>query len=114
MHKPAKHANTQVATDTDVEANERLKHGGVQVKPSELDDMIDRLGYRRDPASRCAGISTYLATGRTFQNVNFRVREKDTGMSAFHYLARRDQNFQQLQDLREMTFCVVNAAIWGI
>ena len=72
------------------------------------------IGYRRDPNTRAACVATNVITGESHPNVNFGVKQIDTGMSAYHYQARRDENFKKLQALRMNTFCVVHGAIWGI
>jgi hypothetical protein len=40
------------------------------------------------------------------------IKEKDTGISAFHYKdARRDENFNKMQTLRKNSFAIVSGRI---
>jgi hypothetical protein len=73
----------------------------------ELDARLETLGYRRDPDSRCVCVTKNLTTGNTYPCVTWDVQEIDTGMSAFHVNARRDERFRKLQELRFNTFAVL-------
>lgn len=90
-----------------IEVESALRAGMKLVSLAELDEMIDQLGYARDKSMRCTCIAKNLATGNTYPNVSFGVREKDTKRSAFHFESRRDENFKKLQEIRFDTFSVV-------
>ena len=89
-----------------LEVKRTLEYGGRQVSMATLDAELEALGYRRAPDSRCTCIAKNMSTGNTYPCVTWGVQEIDTGMSAFHYMARRDANFTRLQELRFSTFAV--------
>lgn len=88
------------------EVKHSLEHGMRQVSMPALDAELQALGYKRTPGSQCACVARNMTTGNTYPCVTWGVQEIDTGMSACHYMARRDANFERLQELRFSTFAV--------
>ncbi len=81
--------------------------GMEQLTMATLDARLAELGYKRESDSRCTCIARNLTTGNSYPCVTYGVKESDTGMSAFHFEARRDDKFKALQALRFNAFAVV-------
>jgi hypothetical protein len=72
------------------------------------------LGYKVDRTMDCRAPARYLTgerAGRSYPNCNTGLKEADTGLSAFHYQARRDDRFDAMQRLRNEVFAVSRGAI---
>ena len=81
----------------------RKARGSTRITLHELSERLAALGYRleRGMSARCmARILTGPDAGTTYPCMTYAVSEADTGHSAFHFEARRDENFEQLQRLR--------------
>jgi hypothetical protein len=91
------------------EQDYRIAQGRRQVTLAQLVAEYHALGYRFDRSLDTIGLAQHVTgpmagthyTARTLYPV-----ETDTGRSAFHVLARRDAQFQRLQQLRNELFCV--------
>ena len=76
---------------------------GEQVTLQELESRLAALGYKLDRAMDCRSNSRCMTgpwAGVSYPCCTTGVKESDSGMSAFHYKARRDSNFRALQALR--------------
>ena len=72
---------------------------------SLLKAEIEKLGYTFDRTMDCRFTAQYISgerIGRSYPAMNTGLIEMDTGLSAFHYQARRDENFERLQELRRV------------
>jgi hypothetical protein len=79
-----------------------------QSKPmlvKDLNKTLKNLGYRLDRSEDCKGISRVYPFNPDEEEYSYLccttgIKEIDSGMSAFHYQAKRDANFKQLQAMR--------------
>lgn len=95
------------------EAVALMAEGSKQITLAELRGMLGRLGYRLgqlDGETYRAKWMTGPRAGESYPAVcEPMITEADSGLSAFHHAARRDDRFQQLQRLRfEGGFFVIN------
>lgn len=90
----------------DIEVAAMLKAGARQMTLPAIRAELRRIGYEIDPGTRATGVFRCLETGSSYPGATYGVREIDTHMSAFHYQARRDANYQALRELRRWTFAV--------
>ena len=70
--------------------------------PTTMEGMratLASLGYKLCPY-HCYSNNLYVDSGESYPADNRNVNEADTGLSAFHFQARRDENFRTLQRLR--------------
>jgi hypothetical protein len=68
-----------------------------------LKAALAAIGYKVDRSCDARGNTRYITgehVGESYPATNLYVVEADTGMSAFHVDARRDENFRKLQELR--------------
>lgn len=94
---------------------ERCRNAGVDVlKFEDLRQKVEKLGYTIDFKMIAYSIATDCRTGETFNAVTFGIKESDTGLSAFNYEARRDDNFKALQELRLNTVSTYNNCVASI
>lgn len=91
-----------------------LAAGMERLTLAQVDARLKALGYRRELDMRAAGVARNLTTGNMYPSVSFGIAEVDTGMSAFHFKARRDANFKALQAMRYNTFAVIRGAYLGL
>ena len=89
-----------------VEIAFELAGGAEQVTVAELDRRLANLGYKRYKITIASGTARNLSTGNTYPSTTYGLKEIDTGMSAFHFTARRDEKFKALQKLRSKIFAV--------
>lgn len=69
----------------------------------ELSERFRVLGYRLDRSMDCRSNARFMTgayAGESYPCCTTGIVEIDTGMSAFHYQARRDANFKRMQKLR--------------
>lgn len=69
----------------------------------ELDIKLKRLGYRRRADSGVRQLVEYISgerVGAKYPAIIYGLDDLETGKSAFHVDGRRDQRFQELQELR--------------
>ena len=72
------------------------------------------LGYRLDRSMDCRHTARWLTgdrAGQTHPCISTGVKEADTGISAFHVNARRDDNFRAMQQLRQEVYAIVRGAV---
>lgn len=98
-------------TPLEVEIAYRQSEGAELLSVKAMGERFKALGYRLDRSLDCRALSRYLDSGRTYPACTTGVAERDTGMSAFHFEARRDDKFQAMQDLRNQVFAVSRGAI---
>ena len=84
----------------------RLSIGCRLVSVREMERQFRALGYALDRHLDCRSIARYLDGGRSYPSCTTGVRDVDTGRSAFHVDARRDNNFRVMQQLRLEIFAV--------
>ncbi|MGF6440294.1 hypothetical protein [Paraburkholderia youngii] len=92
-----------------------LAAGCRQLTIAGMSAEVGALGYRfaRDRDSRCE--NRYLTgprAGANYPACNLSLVQADDGKSAFHYQARRDENFHRLQALRGEIFAVHSCRIY--
>lgn len=80
------------------------KSNGMQILTvKEFGQRFLELGYKLDRTMDCRGLARWMTgeyAGESYPVITTSVKEIDTGMSAFHYQARRDDNFKAMQKLR--------------
>lgn len=97
-----------------VELQHRTKQALKPVSIEEFTCAFAELGYKIDRSLDCRFHTFHLSgdrKGLKYPCITTRVKEADTGLSAFHVDARRDSNFQAMQLLRNKVFCVTQDAI---
>lgn len=81
----------------------------------KMDSLFQELGYKLDRAGDCYGTSTNMTgprAGTTFPEITTGLKEMDSGLSAFHFQARRDHNYRRMQELRMKVFAIVKGRIF--
>lgn len=79
-----------------------------------MGERFKALGYKLERSMDCAGNSRYMTgehAGRSYPCITTSVKEIDSGMSAFHYQARRDANFKAMQALRGEVCAIVRGRL---
>jgi hypothetical protein len=94
----------------------RLRRGLEPRSVAGIRNALAAIGYKMDRSCDARGTNRLLTgefAGHSYPAINVYVVEADTGMSAFHVNARRDENFRELQRLRfhEELFAVVRDRI---
>lgn len=72
------------------------------------------LGYSLDRDMDCRSPARYVTgpfAGESYLCCTTGLKETDTGLSAFHYKARRDDNFRKMQELRHEICAVSRGAL---
>ena len=75
----------------------------------ELRTRYAQLGYRFDRRMDCRAPATYLTgpwAGTSYPCLALYPVQSDNGLSAWNIDARRDENFQAMQQLRHAVFSV--------
>ncbi|MEQ0217757.1 hypothetical protein ABLV18_27295 [Klebsiella sp. CN_Kp114] len=96
------------------EIERSLKAGMSQVTIKKLTAILKGIGYRFDRSmDTCsqAQIMTGEGAGDTYPTCVLYPIQDDDGVSAFHYQARRDANYQKLKEIRNNMFAVFNNRI---
>lgn len=81
--------------------------GCEQVTISELQSMVNEVGYTFDRCMDCRGMTQDMTSGETYPNLTLYPIQADDKKSAWHFEARRDQNYERLQAIRDKYFAVV-------
>ena len=89
-----------------VEIAFQLARGAQQVTVAELDRRLGSLGYKRYRITLASGTARNMSTGNAYPSTTYGLKEIDTGMSAFHFTARRDEKFKALKKLCSKTFAI--------
>lgn len=97
--------------DLAYEAATRINTGAELLSVSEMGERFRAIGYALDRNLDCRSQARYLDSGLTYPACTTGVKEADTGMSAFHYQARRDASFRAMQALRSQVFAISRNAI---
>ncbi|MBQ0600921.1 hypothetical protein J7S78_14070 [Klebsiella oxytoca] len=95
------------------EIERSLNAGMSQVTIKKLTEILKDIGYRFDRSmDTCsqAQIITGDGAGDTYPTLVL-YPIQDDGVSAFHYQARRDANYQKLKKIRNNLFAVFNNRI---
>ncbi len=95
----------------ETEIAHRKQHGAQELTVAQFTARFAALGYSLDRSLDCRAPARYLNTGRAYPACSTGLKESDTGMSAFHYAARRDARFREMQELRGKIFAVSRGAI---
>lgn len=103
----------------DDELDRRRRRGHNPVALHQLTAVLAGIGYRLDRALDCRSDNRYLSgpdMGRSYPAVNACIVEADTGLSFANVMARRDDNFRRLQELRFSgeLFAVVRGRIFEL
>ena len=108
-----------VMSDVQKEVARRLAQGGRQVSLAQFESELRAIGYTLDRDADCKFEDRYMTgelAGEHYPAVNMCVRQADDGKSAFHFQARRDANFDRLQQMRfhQEVFSVHRGRIYQI
>lgn len=80
----------------------------------EFSARFEALGYKLDRSMDCRSVAQFMTgeyAGESYPCITTSLKEKDTGMSAFHYQARRDANFKAMQKLRQEICTITRGAL---
>lgn len=94
-----------------VEIAERRARGATLLTVPQFAARFAALGYALDRDLDCRSTARYLHDNRTYPCCTTGLKESDTGLSAFHFQARRDSRFEQMQTLRGEIFAISRGAI---
>lgn len=100
-----------MTTPLETEIEFRKAHGAELITVREMARRFRALGYALDRSLDCRSTARYLDSERAYPSCTTGVKELDSGMSAFHYQARRDDNFKSMQRLRQDVFAISRNAI---
>lgn len=92
----------------------RISLGCEMLSVAALGARFKALGYTLDRTMDARAPARYLTgerAGRTYPACTTGLKETDTGLSAFHYQARRDGKFEAMQRMRDDVFAVSRGAI---
>jgi hypothetical protein len=97
----------------------RASMGQQPVNLAEIEALLAPLGYRLDRTMDCRSQSRYMTgprEGESYPCITTGIRERDSGLTAWNFQARRDDNFYKLQALRLTgeVFAVISGAILEI
>ena len=101
--------NKSVALAAEIE--HLLAHGYEHLSVAAFAARFEALGYALDGSMDCRSSARYLESGRSYPCCTTGLKEIDSGMSAFHFQARRDAKFREMQELRGKIFAVTRGAI---
>ena len=109
----------EAMTQLENELAARAARGHVPVTMGKLSRELAAIGYRLDRRCDCCCEPRFITgphAGESFPGISGYVVEIDTRRSACHYTARRDDNFQKLQEWRfsEKLFAIVRGRIFDI
>jgi len=96
------------------EIDYRLKNGWVRCTIYTLQKEYEKLGYTFDRSCDCRSNAQYVTgerIGATYPVLTLYPIEMDTRLSAFHVDARRDKNFNLMQQLRNTHYAVAPGRI---
>lgn len=100
------------------EVDARINEGtGEQITLREMTERLKAIGYRLDRTADCRSNHHYVTgprAGKSHPGVSLRPVQIDDGKAAWHYEARRDDNFRKLQTIRDQIFFVSKGAIHEI
>lgn len=85
------------------ELAQRASDGHNPLSVRALTNAFLAIGYTLDRSLDCRGMANWMTgerAGQSYPCITTCIRETDTGLSAFHFEARRDHNFAKLQDMR--------------
>lgn len=93
------------------EIERSIKAGMSQVSIKKMSEMLKDIGYRFDRSLDTCSIAQIMSgtgAGDTYPTRVLYPVQDDDGISAFHYQARRDSNYQKLKEIRNNVFAVSN------
>lgn len=89
--------------------------GGRQIlSVAEFAARFAALGYKLDRSLDCRAPARYITgphAGESYLACTTGLKEADTGLSAFHYQARRDDTFRKMQELRGQICAISRGAL---
>lgn len=88
---------------TELEYRRKNNQGIEFTSPLALDKELRKIGYRLDRKMDCRSTARWMTgdrAGESYPACSTGIKEVDTGLSAFNVDARRDANFDKLQELR--------------
>jgi hypothetical protein len=92
----------------------RDRNGYRRLTVAGMERVFNELGYQLDRSMDCWDTARWLTgerAGLTYPCISTGIVEADTGISAFHVDARRDNNYRDMQRLRQEVYAVVRGAI---
>lgn len=110
---PTKAARTEALNE---EIAFRDRFGLKRVSMDELTDLIRAVGYRFNKSMSCKSMSRYLTgerAGKSYPNNSLKPVQIDDGLSFSHVDARRDANFERLNEIRNTYYAVHGGYICG-
>ena len=87
-----------------------IKHGCFKASLAEIEIKLSELGYKLDRRFDCKSIGR-SSCGYTFPALAIRIIEADSGLGFSHYMARRDKNFEALQQFALTVSCLHDGMI---
>lgn len=91
------------------EIERSLAAGIKRVTLKEMARMVKEAGYRFDRDMDCRSIAKIMTgpgAGDSYPTCSLYPVQADDGLSAFHYQARRDGNYEKLKVIRNEFFAV--------
>jgi hypothetical protein len=103
-------------TSLEDELEHRARAGEHPLSVREITKALLAIGYKLDRSLDCRSMARWMSgdrAGKSYPCITTGIREADTGLSAFHFAARRDRNFAKLQKMRASGnfFAISKAAI---
>ena len=95
----------------------RTRQGQVCLSLRALQDRYEALGYTFDRSMDCIGTATYVSGpfgGHSYPHRSLYPVQADNGLSAWNLNARRDENFQAMQRLRNEVFAILDQRIYEV
>lgn len=96
------------------EITRRDADGCERLSVAALAARFAALGYTLDRSMDCRGLARYMSgphAGAAYMCCTTGLKETDSGLSAFNVDARRDDNFREMQNLRQQIYAVSRGAI---
>lgn len=107
------------APDLQAEIDHRLINGGKLVPFKEMASMLKELGYRISTKDGCHSRNRYMTgprAGCSYPAFNLYITEASSGLGAFNVDARRDANYERLQEIRfnQSIFSVLRGVMYEL
>ena len=80
--------------------------GCIKVTIQDLEIMVNEVGYKFLRSMDCRALAKDMNSGERYPNLTLYPIQIDDKKSAWHFEARRDQNFEQLKAIRSKYFAV--------
>lgn len=96
------------------EVDALIQAGAAQITMRVLSARLKAIGYKLDRSADCRSLSRWMTgprAGKSHPCLSVYLRQIDDGKSAYNFEARRDDNFKQLQKMREDYFAISCGAL---